>query len=283
MTSLNTTPDAIAKARTPDAVVAELAARATAPIQVGYGEKYLVENGDGTKSLLEVPPVPQHALRAENGRTVTNDDAFIAYVNRHGDAQTEIWADQKMNRVVGVIDSHNSVDTDAGVRFGHEGHKVTLSLEHTPAWAAWVEGQGIGPQLKLAEHIEEYAETVLSPSAAELLEIAQTLQGARSATFVSGERLSNGESQFAYQEEVTGRAGKTGQLTIPEEFEIGVAPYMGGAAYKVVAKLRWRLENGRVQIGYKLIGIDRVLEEAFKEVVEHITEGVEFPVFNGRP
>ncbi|MFD5599879.1 DUF2303 family protein [Leucobacter sp. NPDC058333] len=273
----------LSEAFTAEAVVADLATRAAAPVKVGHGDKFLVEDGNGTKTVLTVDALPQFAERASNNRVVTNDNAFIAYIKRHGDDHTEVWADQKHNRVVGIIDAHSGVTELSATRFGHEKHKVTLELEHTPAWGAWVNGQGLGPQMKLAEHIEEYAETVLSPSAAELLEIAQTMQGARNASFVSGQRLSNGETQFSYQEEIKGQAGKTGQLTIPEEFEIGVAPYLGGAAYKVVAKLRWRLEGGAVKIGYKLIGIDRVLEEAFKEIVEHITEGVEFSVFNGRP
>ncbi len=263
--------------------IAELGARAAKPQRVERGEIYLVNDGHGGKELIETPDVPEFAEAAVNHRTVTNDAAFIAYVNRHGCDQTEIWADQKHNRIVGVVDAHASNEASASERFGHEQHYVTLSLEHTPAWSAWVNGQGLSGQAKFAEHIEEYAENVFSPPSAELLEIAQTLQGSRKAEFTSGTRLSNGEFQFAYVEDLQGKAGKNGQLTIPEEFELGLAPYLGGAAYKVVAKLRWRLDGGNVQIGYKLIGIDRILEEAFKEIVTAVTAGVTYPVFDGRP
>lgn len=272
----------ITDARTREAVIAELGARASQPIKVEHGAKYLVEDGAGTKTVITVDPLPKHAERAVNERTVTNAESFIAYVNRHGDGQTEIWADQTRSRVVGVIDAHGGVDDEID-RFGHEKHRVTLALEHTPSWSAWVGAQGLKRQVDFAEHVEEYAENVVKPSSAELLEIAQTLQGARKAEFTSGQRLSNGEVQFRYVEDVQGKAGKNGDLTIPEEFELGLAPYMGGSAYKVIAKLRWRLESGNVLIGYKLIGLDRILEDAFMEMVGDITEGVEFPVLNGRP
>ncbi|UOR02013.1 YfdQ family protein [Leucobacter allii] len=265
--------------------IAQLGAAAARPEEVGevHGDtRYIVEDGAGGKTLLTVPGLPLHPDRTDAKRTVTNDDAFIAYVNRHGSAHTEIWADQKNNRVIGIIDANDEVGIQ-GDRFGWERHRVMLSLEHTPGWTAWVNGQGLKTQAAFAEHVEEYAENVFVPSGGELLEIAQTLQGTRNADFRSGTRLSTGEAQFQYVEEIKGQAGKSGNLTIPEEFELGLAPYLGGAAYKVVAKLRWRLEAGHVQIGYKLIGIDRILEEAFKEIVGHITEGVEFPVFNGRP
>lgn len=275
-------PEPLTDARTQEAVIAELGARASQPIKVEYGAKYLVEDGAGTKTVIAVDSLPQYAERAVNERTVTNAESFIAYVNRHGDRQTEIWADQTRSRVVGVLDAHADVDHESD-RFGHEKHRVTLALEHTPAWKAWVEGQGLKRQIEFAEHVEEYTENVVKPSSAELLEIAQTLQGARKAEFTSGQRLSNGEVQFRYVEDVQGKAGKNGDLTIPEEFELGLAPYVGGSAYKVIAKLRWRLEGGNVLIGYKLIGLDRILEDAFMEMVGDITEGVEFPVLNGRP
>lgn len=265
--------------------IAALGAAASGPVEVIAGHSdthFIVENGSGGKEVLTVTALGTHTDRAVSNRTVANDAAFISYVNRHGDAQTEIWADQAQNKVVGIIDAHQAVGADSD-RFGWERHKVTLALEHTPAWKAWVGNQGLKRQADFAEHIEEYAEHVYVPTGGELLEIAQTLQGTRNAEFRAGTKLSTGESQFQYVEDIKGQAGKSGNLTIPEQFELGLAPYIGGAAYKVVAKLRWRLDGGSVVIGYKLIGIDRILEEAFKEITETITAGVEFPVFHGRP
>ncbi|MFV0432842.1 MAG: DUF2303 family protein [Leucobacter sp.] len=272
----------IRDARTEAAVMAELATRAAEPVEVEHGDVFLIDSPNG-KQVLEVPALPLHADRATNTRTVTNAEAFIEYVTRHGDHQTEVWADAKNNRVVAVIDAHADIDTAEDERFGWEKHKVILVLEHTPAWNAWVNGQAIRGQVEFAEHIEEYAENVVEPSSAELLEIAQTLQGARKADFTSGTRLSNGEIKFQYVEEVQGKAGKHGDLIIPEEFKVALNPYIGGEGYRVTAKLRWRLDCGNVSIYYKLLNLDLVLEAAFADVVKAITERVEFPVFNGRP
>lgn len=263
--------------------IAQLGARAADPVKVAAGEKYLVEDGNGSKSLIEVDPLPEFALTTSAKRTVTSAGGFSEYVNRHGGKQTEIWADQPGNTVVAVIDANASAEAGIDERFGYERHRVSLKLEHTPGWIAWVKGQGQGPQDRLAEHIEEWAENVFSPSGAEMLEIAQTLQGSRNANFTSGSRLSNGEVNLAYTEELKGAAGKSGNLSIPEEFELGLVPYVGGNAYRVVAKFRWRLDGGRVSVGYKLIGLERILEEAFKDVMNEISEATEFPVFAGRP
>lgn len=267
--------------------IAELGARASGAREVEHGEVYLSPRTDkdwGTSlEVIEVPAAPLYSDRAINARTVTNADAFVDYVNRHGGPLTEVWADAKQNRVVGVIDGNASNNAPADVRFGWEQHRVTLMLEHTSAWNDWVSGQRITEQVQFAEFIEDHAEDVVSPSSAELLEIAQTLHGSSKAEFKSGQRLSNGESQLAFIEDIQGKAGKSGNLTIPDEFQIGLRPYIGGELYGVTAKLRWRLNQGHVSIFYKLLNLERTLEVAFEDMTKKISEGIGYPMFNGRP
>lgn len=262
--------------------IAELGARAAAPHQVGFDEAYLVPDGEGSVVVLETPELPLHPVRATNKRVVTDENAFIDYVKRHGDEQTEVWAHLSGNQVVGIIDGHAS-NMHVDERFGWNEHRVTLALEHTPSWKEWVVGQNLRGQVELAEFLEEHAPDIVHPSAGELLEIAQTLHGTNKVEFTSGTRLSTGETRFAYVEDTQGKAGKSGDLVIPDEFKIALQPYVGGERYQVTAKLRWRLNGGNMQIFYKLLNLDRVLEVAFEEIVGKIREGIEYPVFNGRP
>jgi len=263
-------------------MIAELGAQAAEPTEVEYDQIFLVPDGQGGTIVQRTPAKPMHDDRARSSRILTNEVAFIEYVNRHGDVQTEVWADAKNNRVIGMIDGHAS-NAHADERFGWETHRATLVLEHTSAWSEWVNGQQIKDQVAFAEFIEDHAPDIAAPPAGELLEIAQTLHGTNKAEFVSGQRLSTGETQFKYVEDVQGKAGKSGDLTIPDEFTVALQPYIGGSKYAVTAKLRWRINGGAVSIFYKLLNLERVLEVAFEEIVEKITAGVEYPVFHGRP
>jgi uncharacterized protein YfdQ (DUF2303 family) len=109
---------------------------------------------------------------------------------------------------------------------------VLLALRKTEAWEQWLalDGKLMG-QEQFAEFLEDHLPELLDPAAATMLEIAQSIQAATKAEFQSGTRLSTGERQFAYVENVTAKAGQRGDLTIPETFVVGLVPFEGSEGY----------------------------------------------------
>ena len=137
-------------------------------------------------------------------------------------------------------------------------------------------------QEDFALHIEAGLQEIEQPDAADLLEIAQSFHATTGAAFRSAIRLASGEQQFTYEENIEAKAGRSGQLAVPTTFILLVAPFVGEQERQVVAKLRYRISSGRLQLGYKLERPDKIVRDALDSVAEQI--GAEFPrVFSGEP
>ncbi len=192
------------------------------------------------------------------------------------DDQTTVWVHPTSGRVEAVFD-------DNGAEPGYREHRAVLQLQPTPEWTYWAAKDGhMGGQEDFALHIEGGLAEIEQPAAADLLEIAQSFHATKNAAFRSALRLASGEQQFTYSEEIEAKAGRTGQLSVPTTFVLMLAPFVGEEERQVVAKLRYRLHDGRLQIGYQLERPDKVVREALDAVAEQLA--AKFPrVFVGEP
>lgn len=203
-------------------------------------------------------------------RTVTETAALIDYLARHANALTEVWASIDHLSITAAIDGFGSVHD--GNDAGRCEHRVTLQLKHTPEWVAWTEFEGLRDQISFAEHIEVCQADIMAPPGADLLELAQTFRASKTGQFESSQRLKSGETSLKFTENISASAGKSGTLDIPDTFELAIAPFRGGPRYKVVARLRYRIDGGRLLIGYKLDRPEDVLLSAFEAIVQEIRD-----------
>lgn len=205
--------------------------------------------------------------------------AFISYLEKHGLLETEVWADLTNHTVTAVINAHQPKDFPGG--WGD--HRLELKLQHTPAWLAWTKSDGAQlRQVQFAELLEERALDVIDPDAATLMEITRSFKAAKKVAFESGTHLSTGEVQFVYREEIEGKAGKKGELSMPEQFWLALAPFEGGKPSKVLARLRYSISEGGLFLKYVLDRPAEHVRMAFDEVVALFQAGVEAPVFHGQ-
>lgn len=223
----------------------------------------------------------KHALNPARkiGRyQVTDGPSLVEYVRRHGTESTELWANVTARSVTAIINGHGEALP------GHSDHTCVLNLVTTPEWQAWLSlDRKQVAQATFAEHIEDNLRTIADPSGADLLDLVTTLKVAKSADFESATRLSTGEIQFGYRETQTATAGQKGELSVPEVFTLALQPFQGGDQYKVTARLRYRMSEGNLSIGYVLDQPDAILEAAFAEVLANIRADVEPPIFSGVP
>ncbi|XUM01260.1 DUF2303 family protein [Streptomyces venezuelae ATCC 10712] len=261
--------------------VIDIAQQAVEPVALETGRVYAVRTaGGGTQTLnLTGPEYTGIPARKAGNTTVRDATSFQAYFDKHADASTEVYADADRLTVTAVLDAH----TADLARWS--GHRLTLHLRKTEAWGQWLEHDGrLMQQEQFAEFLEDHLPELLEPSAAEMLEIAQSIQGATKAEFQSSTRLSSGQRQFAFVETVTAKAGQKGQLTIPETFVIGLVPFEGSEGYRLTARFRYRLgREGGLTLGYKLERPGDVIRKAFADVVTAIGEQIEQPIMNGTP
>lgn len=269
---------AIEDAQTNAAVTAKLAADLAAKQQVVQyinGVPVLVLPTDLSVKTFE------HTLAApiRKAGTITLNDAesFIAVVVDQQTEDTRLFSTISPPTFTAVFNHHA-----AGAGWGD--HKAKYNAPLAPEWTAWtgVDGQKLN-QVQIAQFIENNLVDVVEPDGATLLEICRTLEAKKKVTFASSIRLSDGNNQFTFNEEVSGSA-QQGQLQIPEQFVIGVPVFENGEKWRVDVRLRYRIEDGgRLVMWVELVRPHKVIEEAVKELRTKIAEGTGLAILNGTP
>lgn len=267
--------------------IIDIATRAAEPTIV-RDDVALVATVDGVKvvDLGEHLDKYRAAPRRKTGTFRVHDaESFGAYMSKHGTVDSEVWADTVGFKIVGVINAHEGADGPVGVdgpAAGWGDHRVAYAVEHTKAWKAWAEHDGkLLPQATFADLIEDRAIDIMVPSAADMLELSQTFQATTDARYESTQQLSSGERQFEYREQIDAKAGRAGRLSVPKEFKLALKPFEGAEIYGVTARLRYRITDGALRLGYRLERPEDVLRDAFEDVVQAISTAVSQPVFRG--
>ena len=255
--------------------IARLAEDGVLPRVLEPGVVYAVKNELGGVEVIntdEYAPVPRRIVRSATAATA---DTFTTYLDGRSlpTGDVEVWADLDKRRVVAILDAKRWRDD-----------RITLALQHSPEWKAWIEASGnLYRQASFADFLEDQLGTIAEPDGATLLEIVQSIQGSTKATWKSADWLDNGARGFQWVEEVDGKAGRKGTLEIPSRFTLGLRPFLGSPQYKVTAALRYRMEAGGLAVGFKLIEPQRIVETAFAEIVEQIDSGIAQPIYYGQP
>lgn len=292
--------EALMTAETETAAAAALAASAFEAEQLLPGELYLVADGPGEQRLLDLTEYGDRPRRLTAERKFYDAGSFARYLDRHGLASTEVFADVQTARVVAVIDaSEPSAGPATPGDPGWGEHLATLTLTKSPSWLAWTAKDGVlMPQAQFAEFIELNAADVLDPSSADLLDLAQTFEATKAVEFESSERLADGQIRLAYRETVQAKAGQKGDVEIPAEIKLGVRPYIGGPVYGVRARFRYRIDREQhLTLGFVLERPQVTLDAAFEDVLGLLRSGqdetapgerdeipaVQAPIYQGRP
>ena len=222
----------------------------------------------------------EHLLARPNRKrgVVTLRDAvsFISMVNAEKTDFTRIYGNYTNPSFTAVFNDHG------GASAGWQDHKATFSCPLSVEWKEWTKNDGQRmTQEQFAQFIENNLPDIAEPPAANMLEISRTLEAKKKVNFASGIRLSNGQNQLTYEEEISGTAAK-GQIQVPEEFIIGIPVLEGGIEYAVTARLRYRiLDGGKMQMWFELVRPHKIIEDAVKEVWNRIAQETGVPMFNG--
>lgn len=235
-----------------------------APIQIERPRRgeliaYRLDQAVELDDLERFADEPHRARGTYDVRTV---ESFIAYGEAHAtEGWTTVWVHPSTGRVTAVFDDHGP----EGAGWGQ--HRLTLVLENTPAWTRWIShDRQLMTQEAFAEHVEESIPDIAGPPASDLLEMAQSISMTTTATFRAAKRLHDGRTQLNYNEDVESSAGTSGQMEIPKELKLMLAPFIGEETVPVTARLRTRLNREKLTIGYIL---DRP-EELVRETIDAI-------------
>ena len=277
------TTDALSLDHEVIADIAELVGNALEPTQLELGGYYVVVTGGQPHKIDLTGDQYQAQPRRKTGTTTVRDvPSFRDYWLKHQRADvSEVYAERETIKVTAVLDAHGAEDDATG--WGQ--HRLVLALKYSTAYAAWKTRDGRDmSQEEFAEFLEDNRADIFQPSAAEMLEVAQSIQALSKVDFSSGFRLVDGQRRLTYTESIEAKAGQRGELAIPAEIVLHLPIFDGATgADELVARFRHRLQNGQLRLSYKLDRPDDVVTAAFEGVIGDVAEECGATVLRGTP
>lgn len=247
-------------------------------------DPYLTEDGithhlipDGwTRDTHDPETRDANPHRARGTVDLCDLDSFVSRVQALAAEETwNVYGDPDRQTLTAVIN-------DDGVSPGWRDHRITYTLRKTPEWAYWTKHEGLHDQQTFAEIIEDGLDDIAWPDPATMLEVSRTFSASVGHTFRQAARLRDGATQLVHEETIDAKAGGSGEVTIPEEFRLLVAPFIGSEVREVAVRLRFRLNGGKLTIGYALPLAERLNAKAFEEVSAGASEALGATVLVGR-
>lgn len=229
---------------------------------------------------LRFPARPRGTMAARDQRSFTQ--YVLSRLERRDD--TPIVGDKP--RVYGTLSpkpGFTAVFNDHdGEHAGWRDDRATFDCPLSREWVTWTGASGKQmTQEQFAQFIEDNLPDVAEPPAADMLEISRTLEAKKKVNFASGIRLSNGQNQLTYEEQIEGTAAK-GRIVVPEQFALGIAVFEGGDRYRVDARLRYRIaDGGKMTMWFDLLRPHKVLEDALAFVWKSIEAELGVQIING--
>jgi uncharacterized protein YfdQ (DUF2303 family) len=143
--------------------------------------------------------------------------------------------------------------------------RVSIGFRETPQWAKWkaIDGKLL-PQVDFAEFVENNLGDIASPDGATMMEIVTYFNATRSGDFRSAVKLSNGTVQLTNIENIEAQVG-AGNIAVPDTFEVALSPVFGVAPFRIPARFRYRIENRKLLLGFKLQRIEDVMATIMKD------------------
>ncbi|CPX18452.1 Uncharacterized conserved protein [Mycobacteroides abscessus] len=213
-----------------------------------------VTNSDEHRDFDSLERYLPNPRRDRGTTTVLDVDSFNKLIDGALHLDAVAYADRGPSRITAVLNDK-----------GWRDHRIVVALQLSREWNHWAAADGkLLNQIAFAEHIEDGLAAITSPPAADLMEVVQNFQTKRKVEFQSGHRTQSGEVQFQYKEEATATAGgKGGHIEVPEHFTLRIPVYERGDVYDLTARLRFRIGQDGLLLGYKLDRAGDVKDVAF--------------------
>jgi uncharacterized protein YfdQ (DUF2303 family) len=198
-------------------------------------------------------------------------ESFVNYFNRFAVNTSVVFFTQRKSggEFSGVVDYHTPTTPEWC------GHQVNYTPVETEEWKTWRDGdKHVFNQAEFAEFLDNNLLDIIEPAAADLLEIAKTLEARKSVNFKSGVRLENGDHALTWEETTAAKAGVKGELDIPGAFTLMFPLYRGGNPAELTARLRYRIDGGHVVFWFELIRPHKVVEAQLETLKQVIVSGI---------
>lgn len=213
--------------------------------------------------LTDIAPYLPLPVRVKAVQNFIELRSFTEYVNRFKTANTQIFASLGKS-VSAIIDYHSEANVaDWG------DHRAVYLLQPSADWLKWLEFNGKGmDQVEFSDFLEDQWASIETPDSATLQEIILKFSATSNVKFDSAINRTSGAVNITYVDDTQIK----GNLKLPDRLELAVQPFKTAKPVQMLARLRFRVQQGAVKFTYVLDRPDKVLEDAFERVVTEIGE-----------
>ena len=185
-----------------------------------------------------VQPIEEAALPDfPSGNAMLNDAAsFAAYVKRFNTPDTMLFLTAG-DVFKAALDYHGV--TEAGEPYhGTVAHSASYTLQHSPEWKFW---NGIHDkwlsQAAVIELLEEHRADILTPSAADLIRVAEDFKSSAAAEYVTRYNRVTQTTELIAKEQENQRGAH--EITPPGDILISLPVFSNGTKVDVVGLFSW--------------------------------------------
>lgn len=247
------------------------------PVQISDGAKPYTVVPEGYK-IADLEHLLDEPTRKRGNFDAHDPNSFVAFFLRHKNESSTIYGTVNPPRLKAVFNDDFGSSEDTA---GWKDHTATYKCPFSHQWEEWTSKDGKAQsQTEFAKFIENNLVDIVEPAAADMLEISRTLEAKKKVNFASGIRLTNGETQITYEEEIQGTSAK-GSLQIPETFKLGIPVLEGGPGYSVECRLRYRIQDANLVMWFEIIRPHELIEDAVKDVWSHVEKETGATILKG--
>lgn len=272
-------------------------------IEISHGiDVAVVPSGKSVVSLK--PFLDQYAAapdRITGTATLRDEASFVEHVIQMRMSNTRIFAnpDASAPSLTAVYDYHAVDGETQEPAFGV--HRAHWPLALSKEWNAWTgaAGKSMSPT-EFAKFLEKHVPDVYwgdqhsdytkmliaqlelrlaTPSS--LIALSRNLAVNVDVQVRQAQTLASGEIAITYVEQH--KDGEGQPIKVPNAFLIAIPVILGGPAYQLLARLRYRIREGKVSWAYDLHRTDLAFDAAVKEICERVQTETDRTVFLGSP
>lgn len=254
-------------------------------------------SGHGLKALKEeIERFRMEPERRKGTARASTLQSFIDLINYHKDDSSALFAKAEWPgpRLTAIIDYHK---VDHKPR--HLGHHVTYDFPVTDEFKAWIDHDAKSfSQPEFAAFIEEHAAELAAPYDAErseferlfkvtfatptqMITLSRGLQVNVEATVKQNVVLQSGEGELEFSETHLDKRGE--KLTVPGLFMVAVPAFLDGDPIRLPARLRYRVNGGKVTWLYQLYRWKFWLRDRVQKDLQEVEKETDVRAFEGSP
>jgi uncharacterized protein YfdQ (DUF2303 family) len=258
------------------------------------------------KELASLKPFADEYAKAPDrikGTATLRDEAsFVAHVRQMREPSTRIFCEPTANppAFTAVYDYH-AVTTEGAQVPAFGVHRAKWPLTLSKEWRAWVDQAGKAmspnefaeflelrvPDVYWGDELSDYTKQLITQlelrlaTPSSLIALSRNLQVNVDVNVRQAQTLSSGEINITYVEQH--RDGEGAPIRVPNAFLIAIPVIQGGPAYQVLARLRYRVREGKITWSYALHRTDLAFDAAIREICQRVETETERTVFLGAP